>query len=192
MCERKKMSNVTIAIIKPNVVREGRSHAVLRALRKAGLYTSICADNPIKFQWTRDQAERFYAEHKGKPFFDELVEFMSSGPCICMHLEIDGAKHDNDGDDEDNVDAVKAWRALIGPTDPVEAREKCPESLRALYGGNCPRLNGFHGSDSKKSAKAELKLLQCFIREYREEQSWEVEASTLRQMKRYLERKGAF
>ena len=87
------------------------------------------------------QASAFYGEHHGKNFFGKLVEFMTSGECVVMALQ--------------KENAVADWRALIGPTNSVSAREKAPASLRALFGTDNTR-NACHGSSSVSAALLEL------------------------------------
>jgi nucleoside-diphosphate kinase len=86
---------------------------------------------------TLDQAQKFYEVHKGKPFYDELTEFMSSGPILAAILE--------------KENAVQAYRDYIGATDPAKAE---PGTIRALYGTNLG-MNAVHGSDSDENAKIE-------------------------------------
>ena len=90
---------------------------------------------------SRADAQEFYAEHRGKPFFDTLTEFMSSGPIVAMELISDGA--------------IQKWRKLIGPTNAFKAREEAPSSLRAQFGTDGTR-NACHGSDAPSSADREL------------------------------------
>ena len=92
-------------------------------------------------QLTKEQAETFYAEHKDRPFFQALATFMSSGPIVAMHLS--------------SPDAIKKWRALIGPTNTQKAKEEAPDSLRARFGTDGTK-NACHGSDSPSSAQREL------------------------------------
>jgi nucleoside-diphosphate kinase len=87
---------------------------------------------------TRGEAEGFYAVHRERPFFAGLTEFMSSAPCIVMALEKDGA--------------VKAWRDLMGATDPAKADEG---TLRKQFGGSLCE-NAVHGSDSDENAAIEI------------------------------------
>jgi len=86
-------------------------------------------------------AEDFYAIHADKPFFPSVVNFMTSGPIIAMMLEKEGA--------------IKAWRDLMGVTDPSKA---AAGTIRALFGESIER-NGTHGSDSAQSAEREINLL---------------------------------
>ena len=86
------------------------------------------------------EAGEFYAEHEGKPFYEKLVRFMSSGPIVAF--EITG------------VNAISKWREILGPTDSSDARKVAPGSIRAQYGTDATR-NACHGSDSELSAKRE-------------------------------------
>jgi len=87
---------------------------------------------------TMPQAEGFYAVHRERPFFAGLTEFMSSGPCVVMALEKEGA--------------VKAWRDLMGATDPAKAEAG---TLRKEFGGSVGE-NACHGSDSDENAAIEI------------------------------------
>jgi nucleoside-diphosphate kinase len=87
---------------------------------------------------TLQQAEGFYEVHRERPFFPELTTFMSSGPCVVMALETDGA--------------VKAWRDLMGATDPSKADAG---TLRKEFGGSLGE-NAVHGSDSEENAAIEI------------------------------------
>ena len=87
---------------------------------------------------TREQAERFYGEHKGKPFFEELVSFMSSAPIVVQVLEGD--------------DAINGYREIMGATDPAQAENG---TIRAEFGESKGR-NSVHGSDSPESAAREI------------------------------------
>jgi nucleoside-diphosphate kinase len=86
---------------------------------------------------TLEQAESFYAVHKGKPFFDGLVEFMTSGPVVVMIL-----RHEN---------AVEQFRKLVGNTDPAKAE---PGTIRKIFAVSV-QMNAVHGSDSPENAAAE-------------------------------------
>src|SRR5205807_10139189 len=86
----------------------------------------------------RKQAEGFYEVHRGKPFYEGLTEFMSSGPCVVIVLEKEGA--------------VKAWRDLMGATDPAKADEG---TIRKEFGGSVGE-NATHGSDSDENAAIEI------------------------------------
>ncbi|KAH7821507.1 nucleoside-diphosphate kinase [Monocercomonoides exilis] len=90
---------------------------------------------------TREKASLFYEEHKGKPFYESLVEFMSSGPVLALALS--------------QENAVSKWRALIGPTNSEVARSTAPNTIRAIYGLNGQR-NAVHGSASMEDAEREI------------------------------------
>ncbi|KXJ27753.1 Nucleoside diphosphate kinase 6 [Exaiptasia diaphana] len=96
-----------------------------------------------QLHWTKDEAERFYAEHKGRFFYNRLVGFMSSGPMMAMVLS--------------GESAITRWRQLIGPTHSYRARDVAPHSIRALYGISDTR-NVTHGSDSEETARKEIKF----------------------------------
>jgi nucleoside-diphosphate kinase len=116
----------TLAIIKPDAVANNHVGEILHRTEAAGF--TIRAMKMVRL--TRREAEGFYAVHEGKPFFDELTAFMSSGPCIPLILEKDNA--------------VADWRALIGATNPAEADEG---TIRKDFAESLGR-NAVHGSDS--------------------------------------------
>jgi nucleoside-diphosphate kinase len=124
----------TLAIIKPDATASGKAGLILAHLQKAGF--TLRAARMLRL--TRPQAEAFYAVHKGRPFFPELVEFMTSGPCIPMALE--------------RQDAVAELRTVIGATDPAEA---APGTIRKLYAESKGR-NAIHASDSDENAAREI------------------------------------
>jgi nucleoside-diphosphate kinase len=125
--------NYTLAIIKPNAVRTGKTGPILSIINEAGF--EIVAMKMTKM--SIKQAEDFYSIHKGKSFFDTLVEFMSSGPVFVMIL-----KHKN---------AVEEFRKLIGATDPEKAE---PGTIRKLFAVSVT-MNAIHGSDSDENASRE-------------------------------------
>jgi nucleoside-diphosphate kinase len=124
----------TLAIIKPDAVASGKAGAILAHLQQAGF--SLRAARLVRL--TRGQAEAFYAVHKGRPFFTELVAFMTSGPCLPMALA--------------RPDAVAHLRAVIGATDPAEA---AVGTVRKLYAESKGR-NAIHASDSNENAAREI------------------------------------
>lgn len=126
--------NLTFAIIKPDAVGAGNAGKIIDCIIAGGF--RIRALKLI--HQSRTQAEGFYDVHRGKPFFDGLTEFMSSGPCVVMVLEKEGA--------------VKAWRDLMGATDPAKADEG---TIRKLFGGSVGE-NATHGSDSDENAAIEI------------------------------------
>jgi nucleoside-diphosphate kinase len=128
------MSNLTFGIIKPDAVRDGKTGNIIERITGDGF--RIRAMKLIHM--TRREAEGFYAVHRERPFFGELTEFMSSGPCVVMALEKEGA--------------VKAWRDLMGATDPAKADEG---TLRKEFGGSMGE-NAVHGSDSEENAAIEI------------------------------------
>jgi nucleoside-diphosphate kinase len=126
--------NLTFGIIKPDAVRAGRTGAVLQRVLDAGF--RVRAMKLIHL--TKPEAEGFYDVHRERPFFGELTTFMSSGPCVVLALEKEGA--------------VKAWRDLMGATDPAKADEG---TLRKEF-ANSIGENAVHGSDSEENAQIEL------------------------------------
>src|SRR5438552_11822972 len=128
------MSTLTFGIIKPDAVRAGNQGKIIDRIVANGF--KIRGMKLI--HQTTKQAEGFYAVHAGKGFFGELTEFMSSGPCVVLALERDGA--------------VKAWRDLMGATNPAEAAEG---TLRKDFASSIGE-NAVHGSDSDENAAVEI------------------------------------
>lgn len=126
--------NLTFGIIKPDAVRTGKIGNVIQQI----------IDNGFKIRglklihMTQEQAEGFYSVHRERPFFDGLVTFMSSGASVVMALE--------------KNDAVKAWRDLMGATDPSKADDG---TLRKQFGVSVGE-NAVHGSDSDENAAIEV------------------------------------
>ncbi|KAG2488311.1 hypothetical protein HYH03_013161 [Edaphochlamys debaryana] len=129
----------TFAIIKPDAVRAGKAEEIMQLIELNG-FTIIAKQ---KLQLTKMRAEEFYGEHKGKDFFPRLVAYMTSGPVWALVLA--------------KPDAIKGWRALMGPTNVLKAREEQPKCLRALYGTDNTQ-NATHGSDAPGSAAREIKF----------------------------------
>jgi len=124
----------TLAIIKPDAVEAGKAGKILAHLEGAGFRVRALR----LLSLSEGQAGAFYAVHAGRPFYDELVEFMTSGPVIPMVLEAD--------------DAVPLLRETIGATDPAEAAEG---TVRKLYAESKGR-NAIHASDSDANAANEI------------------------------------
>lgn len=127
-------ANLTFAIIKPDAVRAGKTGHIIQRIIDGGF--GIRALKMLHM--TLKEAEGFYAVHRGKPFFEGLTEFMSGGPCLVMVLEKTGA--------------VKAWRDLMGATDPAKADEG---TIRKEFGSSVGE-NATHGSDSDENAAIEI------------------------------------
>lgn len=126
--------NLTLAIIKPDAVGAGHTGKIIERITGAGFRIRA-----MKLLYmTQSQAEGFYAVHHGKPFFASLTEFMSSGSCVVLVL--------------DKAGAVKAWRDLMGATDPAKAEEG---TIRKIFGGSVGE-NATHGSDSDENARIEI------------------------------------
>jgi nucleoside-diphosphate kinase len=124
----------TLAILKPDCVRKNLQGEVIAKIQKAGF--KVLAMKQIRM--TKDTAGGFYAVHKGRPFYEGLVEFMSSGPCVPIALE--------------KSNAVADFRTLIGATDPAEA---APGTIRKLFADNKGE-NIVHGSDSPENGRIEV------------------------------------
>jgi nucleoside-diphosphate kinase len=128
------MTERTFSIIKPDATRRNLTGKVNAVIEDAGL--RIVAQR--RLQMSRAQAETFYDVHKEKPFFGELVEFMTSGPVVVQVLEGDNA--------------VALYRDVMGATNPANA---APGTIRALYAESFTG-NSVHGSDSPENAKIEI------------------------------------
>ena len=128
------MTERTLAILKPDCVKKKLAGEVLARIEKAG-FTVVALK---KVRLTKQTAGEFYAVHKGRPFYDGLVEFMSSGPCVPIALE--------------KENAVADFRTLIGATDPKDA---AAGTIRKLYADNKGE-NIVHGSDSPENGKIEI------------------------------------
>ena len=126
--------NKTLLIVKPDAVARDLVGRILAKVEGAGF--KIRRLEMVRL--TPDRARRFYAVHEGKPFLDELVGYMSSGPVIPMVLEGD--------------DAIVRLRELMGATNPKNA---APGTIRAEFGIDI-QTNSVHGSDSPESASAEI------------------------------------
>jgi nucleoside-diphosphate kinase len=126
----------TLLIVKPDGVRRGLVGEVLRRVEDKGL----TIDEMRLFTIPRETAEEHYSEHRDKPFFAELVDFITGGPVVVAKISGD--------------DAITCWRTLMGPTNPVEA---APGSIRGDF-ATLIGENIVHGSDSPESAQRELRL----------------------------------
>ena len=127
----------TFCIIKPDATARHLENEINGMITEAGF--NILASKRLNA--TREQFETFYAEHKGKPFFEGLIEFMTSGPIVVQVLE--------------KENAIQDWRTLMGKTDPAEAAEGTIRKKYAESKGH----NSVHGSDSPESAERNLILI---------------------------------
>jgi nucleoside-diphosphate kinase len=128
------MSNLTFGIIKPDAVKK----KVYGTIQQRILDNGFNIRGMKLIHLTKKEAEGFYAVHQGKPFFEELTEFMSSGPCVVLALE--------------KENAVPEWRGLMGATNPAEADEG---TLRKEFAASIGE-NAVHGSDSDENAAIEV------------------------------------
>ncbi|MGH7823029.1 MAG: nucleoside-diphosphate kinase [Candidatus Binatia bacterium] len=124
----------TLSIVKPDAVAANRVGEILAMLERAGL--RIAAARFLRL--TRRDAERFYAVHRERPFYQSLTTFMSEGPILVMVLE--------------GENAIAKNREVMGATDPVKA---APGTIREAFGTNVER-NAVHGSDAPDTARQEI------------------------------------
>ncbi len=126
----------TLGIIKPDAVRNNYVGKILAAATDAGFRVAALSMKGMSLA----TAKAFYDIHEGKPFFEDLIAFMTEGPCVVMVLEKEGA--------------VAGWRELMGATNPAEAAEG---TLRKIFAESFTR-NAVHGSDSPENAKREIEF----------------------------------
>ena len=127
-------SERTLSIVKPDAVAKGRTGEILARFERAGLRVVALK----KIQLSRQQAEGFYAVHRQRPFFGDLVAFMTSGPVVVSVLEGD--------------DAIARNRDLMGPTD---SKKAAAGTIRGDFGTDIER-NAVHGSDAPETARIEI------------------------------------
>lgn len=128
------MQERTFAIIKPDAVQKHHTGAIIDIIEK----NDFVIARMKKLHLTKKQAQAFYAIHKEKPFFNELIEFMTSGPVVVMALE--------------KENAIVDWRNLIGN---VDSRKAAPGTIRNRFGTDIG-VNAVHGSDAPETAVQEL------------------------------------
>jgi nucleoside-diphosphate kinase len=128
------VNTLTLAIIKPDAIETGKAGLILAHLQRDGF--AVRAAKLVRL--TTAEAGAFYAVHRERPFYGDLVSFMTSGPCLPLALE--------------RADAVAKLRAVIGATDPKEA---APGTIRKLYAESKGR-NAIHASDSEDNAVREV------------------------------------
>ena len=124
----------TFAIIKPDAVKNGHTGNIYDRIQKFNF--KIIGAKLLRM--SQEQAEGFYGIHKEKPFFIDLIQFMTSGPCMVLALE--------------KENAVESWRKAIGSTNPQEAEEG---TIRKDFASNVQE-NAVHGSDSNENAQKEI------------------------------------
>ncbi|MDP1621601.1 MAG: nucleoside-diphosphate kinase [Bacteroidales bacterium] len=131
-------------MIKPSAITAGFTGNILLKIEEGGYKIKALK----KVLLSKEQAGHFYDMHRGKPFYEELTDFMSSGPIIAAVLEMENA--------------VDSFRTFIGATDPAKAEEG---TIRKLYGKNMGE-NAVHGSDSDESAEREAGFFFSFLERY--------------------------
>ena len=130
------MSNITFTMLKPDSIRNKNTGAILDKIIKSGFEIKA-----MKFtKMSTEQASSFYAVHKERPFFNDLINYMTSGPIVAAVLEKDNAVND--------------FRTLIGSTNPEEAADG---TIRKKFGISIDK-NSVHGSDSDENAKIEIDI----------------------------------
>ena len=127
------MTNITLTIIKPDAVKDGHTGAIIDQIIKAGFKVKAMKLKHL----SEAEAGKFYEVHKERPFYNDLVKYMSSGPVVPMVLE--------------KTDAITGFRTLIGATNPANADEG---TIRKNFGKSI-ESNAIHGSDSDDNAKIE-------------------------------------
>jgi nucleoside-diphosphate kinase len=127
-------TELTLALIKPDAVKSGATGQIITTLE----LNKFTIKALKKTQLTCEQAQKFYATHKNKPFFKDLVNYIISGPLVAIALE---KEH-----------AIQDWRDLMGTTDPQQA---CLGTIRRMF-GTSKTYNAAHGSDTQETAKTEL------------------------------------
>ncbi|XP_022535892.2 thioredoxin domain-containing protein 6 [Astyanax mexicanus] len=129
----------TLAVIKPDTSEEHRDE-ILEEIQAGGFTISQLQETVL----SREMAEEFYREHRDKPFFSQLVDYMCRGPCTMLILT--------------KENAVEEWRAMMGPTDPNDAKENAPGSLRARFAKDILE-NAVHGSSNTEHAQEKIHFL---------------------------------
>ncbi|KAL2081023.1 hypothetical protein ACEWY4_022876 [Coilia grayii] len=129
----------TLAVIKPDGMEQHREE-IMEEIRAGGFSILEQKEEVL----SREMAEEFYREHRDKPFYHQLVDFMCRGPCLMLVLT--------------KENAVEEWRAMMGPTDPDEARQTAPESLRARFARDVLE-NAVHGSSNRQHAQQKIDFI---------------------------------
>ena len=130
------MQEQTLAIIKPDAVKAKNAGKIIDMIETAGFEIVEMK----KFQLSKELAETFYDIHREKPFFSEVIDFMTSGPVIVMKLV--------------KENAIEDWRNLMGPTDSTKAES---DTIRGKFGTDVG-VNAVHGSDAQETAARELDI----------------------------------
>lgn len=135
------MSNLTFGMIKPDAVQKNYTGKIIDKIIESGFKVR----GMKLIQITKAQAEKFYLVHQHRPFYNELVDYITSGPVVALALEKDNA--------------VADFRALLGATDPNEAAEG---TIRKLF-GESKAVNAIHGSDSDENALIEINFMFSYL-----------------------------
>ncbi|XP_053947796.1 nucleoside diphosphate kinase 6 [Anastrepha obliqua] len=132
--------DITLALLKPHVVRNVYAFQQIKQI----IHQNFTVLHSKEVHITKQLSEHFYAEHKGKFFYNRLVTFMGSGPCHAFILQ--------------SKDSIAKWRELMGPTKVYKAVYSHPDCIRGLYGLSDTR-NACHGSDSEESVAREISII---------------------------------
>lgn len=141
------MRSMTVALLKPDAVEDRRIGTILTEIE-----TKLVVADFVLARWAPAAASAFYRDHRGKPYFEELVAFMTSGQLgFATLVSLD-----------EEQDAVKTWRAMMGATDPAKA---APDTIRGKYArkGRPIMENLVHGSDSAAAVQHELTTLRAIV-----------------------------
>jgi nucleoside-diphosphate kinase len=130
-------TQTTFAMIKPEAVAAGKAQDIIKIIKDHG-FTIVTQSSEILI--SKEDAEKFYGVHKDRPFYNDLVAYITSGPVVMLALQ--------------KENAVQEWRDLMGATDPLKAKEG---TIRNLFGTDIQH-NAVHGSDSVENAQKELEL----------------------------------
>lgn len=137
-----KNSDKTLIVIKPDAVRKNLIGSILKRFEDEGFRIT----DLVMLRLSKEEAEEFYSVHRDKPFFKELVQFITSGPVVAAILEYAS---------KDGADAIAKVRSIIGATNPSKAEEG---TIRRLYGSSITE-NAIHASDSIDSLEREVRVI---------------------------------
>ncbi|XP_060086493.1 nucleoside diphosphate kinase 6-like [Heteronotia binoei] len=159
LCAPQRMLQLTLAIVKPDAMAHP---LILQAVHETILSNRFLIVRCRDVVWSRQDSQQFYQEHRGRFFYQRLVEFMASGPMRAYILA--------------HEEAIPFWRSLMGPTKVFRAQHTDPDSIRGTYGLTDTR-NSVHGSDSAASARREM---AAFFPDFCEEDWYQHEEPRLR------------
>eukprot|EP00357_Protocruzia_adherens_P006890 CAMPEP_0115000986 /NCGR_PEP_ID=MMETSP0216-20121206/17096_1 /TAXON_ID=223996 /ORGANISM="Protocruzia adherens, Strain Boccale" /LENGTH=516 /DNA_ID=CAMNT_0002366213 /DNA_START=5 /DNA_END=1552 /DNA_ORIENTATION=+ len=160
----------TVGIIKPDTTAKAEEvEKIIQKIEEAGFQIYDQEKRTLK----KEDIINLFAKYEHQDFFDEIKDYMLSGPCIILLLV-----HDDD--------PIKQWKEMIGPSDPEEARKSAPESFRAVYGGSNRITNEFHGSDNPQSANRDRNIFDLPIPEKEPDFQFEKNKITMEMLFKFL------